>query len=73
LNNTNIADITARASGTLGLTPSPEIEADVIPRQVPYSAGDKNLRKEGGDAPRVVVLICEIDYVDPDVHIYTHG
>jgi hypothetical protein len=25
----------------------------------------KNLEKEGGDAPRVVVLICQIDYRDP--------
>jgi hypothetical protein len=27
----------------------------------------KNLEKEGGDAPRVGVLICEIVYNDPGV------
>jgi hypothetical protein len=39
--------------------------SDVALRQVPSHAGDKNLGKEGGDAPRVVVLIREINYNDP--------
>jgi hypothetical protein len=33
----------------------------------------KNLRKEGGDAPRVVVLIKRYFIMTPGVYIYTNG
>jgi hypothetical protein len=34
----------------------------------------KNIGKEGGDAPRVVVLICEIVYNDPGcTYLYPMG
>ncbi len=65
LNDASVANTIARAGGTQDLPLRRRSKTDAAPCRVPSSTViSKNLGKESGDAPRVVILIVEISHND---------